>query len=521
MSLKGNPVRALLEERALGASSRAAYVEGATGDSLTWGSVAAGLKGWDRLAAVDFQARVGLLARDPLEMVCGYLGALGAGVLVAPLDPAASPPELIDQACRLGLTAIVTDAAASSAARGVAWPSLVLGPDGPEGAPELGAPEPGAPEPGAAMLLRSSGTTGEPKIIPLTADQLLATAAGVASTHRLEGGDTGYSPLPLFHINGLVVGVLSTLVTGGRLVVDRRFSAGRFWQVVADHEVTWLNLVPAIISILSEREAPPATVAASVAFARSASAPLPAAVRDHFERCCGIGVLETYGMTEAASQIAANPRETSLRRPGSVGLPVDVDLRIVDRRLRPLPAGEVGQVQIRGERVVSNYWSAPAPAGSPGQPRPAVGVDGWLETGDLGWVDADGYVFLVGRLDDVINRGGEKVFPREVEEVLVADPAVASAAVVGRPHRIVGEEPIAFVLPVAGADVAGLERRLAELCACQLTRFKRPAQIIVAESLPSGPTGKIRHAELRRTLASAAAPASEPRSEAFVPGSTG
>lgn len=516
MHYVGNPVRALVERRARDSSERTAYVEGATGKSLTWGSVADGVAGWDALgASAGPHARAGLLAGTSLEMVKGFLAALAAGVVIAPLDPGASPAELAGQAARLGLSVIVTDEAGSGLGAGLEgvdhW---LLGDRGPQAVPaqrpaQAQRPGPASPPPDGldgldvAMIMASSGTTGTPKIIPLSASQLLDTAAGVASAHQLDDRATGYSPLPLFHINGLVVGVLATLVTGGRLVVDRRFSAGRFWKVVADYGVTWLNLVPAIISILAQRQAPPAEVAGRVGFARSASAPLPTPVRADFEQRTGISVLETYGMTEAASQITANPRDPAARRPGSVGLPVDVALRVVDRDRRPVPAGDVGQVQIRGTRVVARYWS---PADDAGGSRPATGPDGWLATGDLGWMDADGYVYLVGRLDDVINRGGEKVFPLEVEGVLLADAAVASAAVVGRPHPVVGEEPIAFVLPAPDADVDGLAERLSQRCQAGLSRFKRPAEIIVADSLPAGPTGKIRHAELRAALAGDDAP---------------
>ncbi|MST35222.1 AMP-binding protein, partial [Acidimicrobiaceae bacterium USS-CC1] len=294
----------------------------------------------------------------------------------------------------------------------------------------LGPPgRPGEPGRGAALVLASSGTTGRPKLIPLTEAQLLHTARGVVCHHGFTGADRGYSPLPLFHINGLVVGVLASLVGGYPLVVDRRFSASTFWDVVAREGVTWVNLVPAILAVLATVEPPPAEVVARVTFARSASAPLPVPTLERFERRTGIPVVETYGMTEAASQITANPRPPGERRPGSVGLPVGLELRVADRDGRPLPPGEIGQVEIRGDNVVDAYWE---PAGTRPAERPARRPDGWLPTGDLGRLDGDGYLFLAGRADDVINRGGEKVYPREIEDVLLADADVAAAAVVAR-----------------------------------------------------------------------------------------
>ncbi|MGH8919220.1 MAG: class I adenylate-forming enzyme family protein, partial [Actinomycetes bacterium] len=159
--------------------------------------------------------------------------------------------------------------------------------------------------------------------------------------------------------------------------------------------------------------------------------------------------------------------------------------------------------QIRGESVVSEYWTP----GGTAEARPARGADGWLDTGDLGRMDGEGFVYLAGRLDDVINRGGEKVLPREVEETLLRDPEVSAAAVVGRPHPTVGEEPVAFVLSASGAgDAEALRQRLDARCRSELSRFKRPAEILVAETLPAGPTGKIKHGELRRAMAGGALP---------------
>ena len=279
---------------------------------------------------------------------------MGAGVTAAPLNPAATSAELADQIATLGLVAVVADevdatleAAAASAGANV-W-------RGEQGQLRLVAPGQGRPRrlpgEGAALVLASSGTTGEPKITPLTEGRSLFTARGVTAHHELTADDCCYSPLPLFHINALVVGAVSTLVAGSRLVLDRRFSAHSFWQVAAEQQVTWLNLVPAIIGVLAGVSPPPPEVAGRIGFARSASAPLPAATRERFEAHTGIAVLETYGMTEAASQIAANPRRQADRQPGSVGRPVGLELRVVERSGHTVAPGTVGEVQIRGFSV--------------------------------------------------------------------------------------------------------------------------------------------------------------------------
>ena len=428
-------VRDLLAERAdraTGPRDRPAFVEGASGRTVTWRDIS--------VRAAHLAAGPGrpilLRSPDPLENAVTFIAALAASVPVVPLDPAAVAP----------------------------------------------AVQPTAPS-GAAVIMASSGTTGRPKVIPLTEAQLLHTARAIVGHHRFGPDDRGYCPLPLFHINGLVVGVLSTLVAGSTLVVDARFSRRAFWSTVADHDVTWINAVPAIIAILAAAPPPDPEVARRIHLVRSASAPLAPAVRARFEAHCGIGVLETYGMTEAASQITANPLDPEARRSGSVGQPVGVELRVVGPDHRPRPPGQLGEVEIRGPAV------ATVPPGA------------WLATSDLGRLDADGFLYLAGRADDVINRGGEKVYPADVEAVLLADPRVAAAAVVGQAHPVFGDEPVAFVVPgTPTVDRPRLADELAFRCRSTLSRCKVPARITVVDALPAGPTGKVRRRDVRRTL---------------------
>jgi acyl-CoA synthetase (AMP-forming)/AMP-acid ligase II len=499
-------IRALIEQRRA-QPRQVAFVEGTTRRSLTWADVAERSKAWQAAGQELSGWRVGLLIADPIEMAAAVLGALGAALTIVPISSAATPAELTDRIASLGLAAVVVDEADDA----IVTAAVGAGADVwriEEGRPRLAARSLADPRrlpgDGPTLVLASSGTTGAPKIIPLSADQLLFTAERVVAHQELSADDCGYSPLPLFHINGLVVGVVSTLVAGSRLVLDRRFSARSFWAVVAEQEVTWLNLVPAIIGVLAGVSPPPPDVARRIRFARSASAPLPAAARNRFEALTGIGVLETYGMTEAASQIAANPRDQRARRPGSVGKPVGLELRIVDGSGNPVPPGTVGQVEIRGASVTRAYW---APAGVQPPVKKATDAEGWLTTGDLGRTDAAGFVYLVGRVDDVINRGGEKVYPREIEEVLLRDPCVKAAVVVGRPHPTLGEQPVAFIEAVDDCTTPeDLISRLERRCAQELTRFRRPASIQLMAHLPVGPTGKVRSVELRRTLAKVGTP---------------
>jgi oxalate---CoA ligase len=506
--LAGLGVGQLVQVRAAG-DGPPGFVHGATGEQLAWADVADMASSWaDQRGEllVDEAGCVGVLIDDPLNMVACYLAGLASGVGVAPLNPEATPAELAAQCHTLGLGAIVVDSVDRPGLADLADAGSDIWLAAPAGVGRRFArrcdPPPALPG-GAALVLASSGTTGQPKIVPLSEGQLLHAASVIAGHHGFTEDDRGYSPLPLFHINALVVGVLSVLASGGSLVIDRRFSRHRFWSTVARHDVTWLNLVPAIITAIGTGDAMPVSTG-RVRFARSASAPLPAAAQSRWEHRFGIPILETYGMTEAASQITANPLSATTGHLGSVGIAVGTDLRIVDSHRCPVEVGSLGDIEIRGPSVALSYWEQ---AGTIPATRQAASPDGWLGTGDIGHVDADGFVYLAGRRDDVINRGGEKVYPRQIEEVLLADDRVVGAVVVGRPHPTVGEEPVAYVLATSGvADRLGLVAALHDRCAVALSRYKRPALITVAETLPVGPTGKIRRVDVRaRARASVAA----------------
>jgi acyl-CoA synthetase (AMP-forming)/AMP-acid ligase II len=254
---------------------------------------------------------------------------------------------------------------------------------------------------------------------------------------------------------------------------------------MAQRHITWINAVPAILTILS-REPIPARPS-SLRLVRSASASLPDAVRTILTDALGEIVIESYGMTEAASQITAT---TAGHRPppGSAGRPVGVELRICDDANQAVPAGEIGRVWLRGPGVVDHYVGGRAPERF---------HDGWLDSGDLGHQDADGNLFLVGRSDDVINRGGQLVYPREIEEVLLGHDTVLDAIVVGRPDEILGAVPVAYVIAGEGATEDSLLAELDQRCREQLSRYKRPVTVTLVDDLPRAATGKIRRSEVR------------------------
>jgi acyl-CoA synthetase (AMP-forming)/AMP-acid ligase II len=446
---------------------------------------------------------IGLAVSDPLRFSAAFLGALAAGLWVAPLDPALPPTGFAAALERVGADMMVADQPAPAGA-GVAWMDL----DGVEGIDPAVMARHHAPSGrigAGGVVLSSSGTTGPPKVVRLGEEKLLYAANCVISHHRLSEWDRGFNPLPLFHINAEVVGLLSTLAAGSCLVLDDRFHRTAFWDVMARRGITWINAVPAIVSRLAD-PGPDETIPRGIRFIRSASAPLPDAVADQFEAATGIPVIESYGMTEAASQITAHPLSLP-RRPGSVGVPIGVELRIV-RQSDPVGSGleapeyHIGHVEVRGPSVIAGYV---------GHEHEDRFSNGWLRTGDLGHRDADGFVYLDARTDDVINRGGEKMYPREIEEVIGTDPAVVSVAVVGRGDPELGQVPVAYAVlrdvaetddPGAVADHEASAERIRLALERGLVRRKRPVALYVVRELPTGATGKVR----RHALGSAEVP---------------
>jgi acyl-CoA synthetase (AMP-forming)/AMP-acid ligase II len=490
------------------ALENAALENGAGGRTLTYAGLRRSTRAWaqclDR-AGVPAGAGVAVRLPDPLGYATALVAILAAGRVVIPLDPAAPAAEV----ARV-LAVARPRAAVSDSGRGLPPGLVMLRP--PDAMDEVDATDamdatdageiPVGVTASGGIFLCTSGTTGTPKGILLREDQLSHVAAAVAVIHRLSPADRGYCCLPLFHVNAEVVGLLATLAAGACLVLDGKFSRRGFWPLIEQRGITWINAVPAIITVLAMD--PPATrVPGRVRFVRSASAPLPPGTLRRFEDAFGIPVVETYGMTEAASMITANPVDGP-RKAGSVGLPAGTQVRVVEAAGRagsedgpgqagpeyvPCPAGTVGRVQIRGRGVIREY--------AQGGPAGAVDPEGWLDTGDLGHLDQDGYVFLAGRSDDVINRGGEKIYPREIEDFLAAQPGVWSAAVVAVQDEVLGERPVAYVVPAGPWRGHEMEEALREACEAALPRAKRPTAFCLVQELPLGPTGKVARHRLR------------------------
>lgn len=349
------------------------------------------------------------------------------------------------------------------------------------------------------VFLTTSGTTGEPKWVPLDADRIAWTADHIRSVHQLTEHDRGLTALPFNHVNAPVVSLCASLMAGATVIIAQRFSRTNFWEWAERHSATWLSLVPTIMKILLQTEPNerPAFLPGSVRFVRSASAPLPISVLLEFRQRFGLPVVETYGLTEAASTAAANPVPPGIIKPGSVGLPVGLRMRIASPRqpeeAEPceVPVGETGEVCVAGPSIVTGYVGGADAESFQG---------GWFRTGDLGRRDDDGYLYITGRLRDVIIRGGENVAPRDVEEVLLAHPAVLDAAVVGAPDAMYGERVVAFVVPRA-PWAERTERELAAHARKHLSPPAAPVEWLPVSDLPHNHTGKIDRQALRRLYA--------------------
>lgn len=355
------------------------------------------------------------------------------------------------------------------------------------GQPARASSAPGDP----ALLMYTSGTTGVPKGVLLTHANVLYAGRTVAAHQGLSPSDRVLSSLPLYHINGQCIATVSTLLSGGSIVLPQRFSTSQWWTLVERHGPTWLNLVPTIIAyLLNGPDLTPAQREAGkrVRYARSASAPLPPDQQIAFEQRFGIPVVEAMGLTECASVAFCNPMQAQERRIGSAGRPLGVRARVVDAHGRVLDDGERGEIQLSGPNVMTGYYRAPQAT------HAALGDDGWLATGDLGYRDADGFYFITGRLKELIIKGGENIAPREIDEALLRHPGVLEAAAVGVPDREYGQQILACIVrkPDARLDEAELEA----YCVRELGRYKTPRYFRFVDELPKGPSGKVQRMKL-------------------------
>jgi acyl-CoA synthetase (AMP-forming)/AMP-acid ligase II len=441
---------------------------------------------------------IGMVFENGPEAIVLFLAVAAVGA-AAPLNPAYTEAELrfyLDDVDAGALIVPPGGAAAARAARpdGAVLVEAAIGADGRLRVEAPGRPAATAePDPPAgddvALTLHTSGTTGRPKRVPLRHRNLAASIANIAATYQLGPGDVSLCAMPLFHVHGLLASTLSTLATGGTVVVPSPFNPLSFWPVVREYRPTWYSAVPTIhrMVLARARDQRPAGID-RLRFVRSCSSALPPELMAEVERRLDAPVLEAYGMTEACHQIASNPLPPAPRQPGSVGLGTGVEVVVLNEAGIPLPASTAGQVAIKGPNVIDGYAANP-------QANAESFVDGWFLTGDQGVLDERGYLTLIGRIKELINRGGEKISPREIDEVLLRHPAVAEAVAFATPHATLGEEVAAAVVLHGQAS----EQELLAHCRQQLAAFKVPRKLHIVEAIPRTATGKVQ----RRRVAEA------------------
>lgn len=459
-----------------------------------------------RARGIGPEDRVAIVLPNGPEAATAFL-ALACAAATAPLNPAYREEELDfyldDLKAKAVLVGPEEDGPVVRVAerRGMEILRLGAAEDGPAGLLRLAGGTPVAPSPdpdATALFLHTSGTTSRPKLVPLSHANLVASARHIGRTLALGPADRCLNIMPLFHIHGLVAAVLASLAAGGSVFCTPGFNALRFFAWLEEARPTWYTAVPTMHqAILARAERNPEAVARSgLRLIRSSSASLPPQVMRALETTFRCPVIESYGMTEASHQMTSNPLPPAVRKPGSVGLPAGPLVRIADPLAPVLRGpGETGEVVISGPNVTKGYEANPE-----ANAKAFFEAEGrhWFRTGDEGFFDEDGYLRLTGRLKEIINRGGEKVSPLEVDEVLMDHPAVAQCVTFAIPHEKLGEEVGAAVVLREG--MSATEQEIRAFAAERLADFKVPRKVVILPEIPKGATGKLQRIGLAQRL---------------------
>ncbi len=472
-------------------------------------------------ATIDTLNRCGIGRNDRVAIVLPNGPAMASAFLsvacaatTAPLNPAYRAEEFDFYLSDLNARALIVEAGGETPAREAAKqrgiPIYELTPDaetaglftldGPNQNRSVNGGPAAADDVG--LVLHTSGTTSRPKIVPLSQTNLAASARHIGTTLALTPEDRCLNVMPLFHIHGLIAAVLSSIAAGGGVWCAPGFNALRFFAWLEEAAPTWYTAVPTMHQAILSRAGRNRDIIekANLRFIRSSSASLPPQVMAELEQAFGAPVIESYGMTEAAHQMASNPLPPAARKPGSVGIAAGPEVRVMLPGGVFADAGAEGEVVIRGPNVTTGYENNPK-ANAEGF------ADGWFRTGDQGVLDAEGYLTITGRLKEIINRGGEKVSPKEVDEVIMDHPAVAQVVTFAMPHAKLGEEVAAAVVLRDGEQAS--ERDLRDFVGARLADFKVPRKVVFLDEIPKGATGKLQRIGLADKLGLGSKPAAE------------
>lgn len=452
--------------------------------------------------------RVAIVLPNGPEMAACFI-ACASGTTSAPLNPAYRADEFEFYLSDLNAKLLIVEQGSSSPAievakrLGVRVVDLVVPPGAAAGDFTLRAREPydgkaaanGGPAQAddVGMVLHTSGTTSRPKIVPLSVGNLRASAENIRRTLQFTARDVGLNVMPLFHIHGLIAGVLAPLSAGSQVFCTPGFNALKFFAWMDEARPTWYTAVPTMHqAIVGRAKGNAETIARNpLRFMRSSSSSIPPQVIHELEEIFKAPLIEAYGMTEATHQMASNPLPPLTRKPGTVGLAAGPEVQIMGEDGTLLGAGQVGEIVIKGPNVTLGYENNP-------KANAEAYVNGWFRTGDQGTKDADGYLSITGRLKEIINRGGEKVSPREIDEILMDHPAVNQVVCFGMPHAKLGEEVAAVVVLKEGQTAT--ERELQAFVGQRAAEFKVPKKILFMDEIPKGATGKLQRIGLAQKL---------------------
>lgn len=452
--------------------------------------------------------RVAIVLPNGPEMATCYM-ACASGVASAPLNPAYRADEFEFYLSDLHARALIVEQGSTSPAidvaakLGVRVLDLVPQPEQGAGtftlvprdtAVAVATAQGGYAQPGdISMVLHTSGTTSRPKIVPLSQANLAASATNIRNTLQFKANDCGLNIMPLFHIHGLIAGVLAPLAAGSQVFCTPGFNALKFFAWMDEAKPTWYTAVPTMHQTIVSRASKNLDVIARhpLRFMRSSSSSMPPQVIKELEEIFKAPLIEAYGMTEATHQMASNPLPPAVRKPGKVGVAAGPEVAIMGAGGVLLPRGETGEIVIRGANVTAGYENNPK-ANEEGF------TEGWFRTGDQGVMDEEGYISITGRLKEIINRGGEKISPREVDEILMDHPAVAQVVCFGMPHDKLGEEVAAVVVLREGQQVS--ERELQTFVSARAADYKVPKKILFMDEIPKGATGKLQRIGLAQKL---------------------
>ena len=494
-------LRELLEERARLNPDRPALFSEADGRRYTYAQLDAAVNATAHMLAARGIVKgdvVSLLMPNSVEYIVAYFACFKLGALAGPINSLLKPQEMAYVLANSETKALLVHPEFRQSITGVRerLPGLrhVIEFDdiekaGAEFTREGDPPRVAVGSETEAIIIYTSGTSGKPKGCLLTHGNLIANARQITRWLGLTEDDRLLMVMPLFHMNAVAVTTLAPLYAGASTVVGPRFSAGRFWQIVSDYGVTSFGSVATMLSMLLSAYPdgiPEGLRTDQLRFAMCGSAPVPAEILRRFEETFGCLVVEGYGLSESTCRATFNPPDEG-RRPGSCGMAIGNEIKIVDDEDREVAVGELGEIVLKGENIFKGYYKDP-------EATERAFRNGWFHTGDVGYRDHEGFLYIVDRKSDMIIRGGENIYPREIDEVLYRHAAVAEAATIGVPDALYGQEVAAFVVLKEGRQASAEE--LVEFCRLHLADYKCPKTVRFVNALPKGPTGKVLKREL-------------------------